>query len=889
MGQPEFGRVAGVDRPPFGSRAEHLLAGEIGIDDVFGCDPQGLEIHAEERGIGVHPEHARDPHAEARPALHDRSAADVPGGDGRRFPARVRLPDFPAGVFQEVGVRVARRVEIRLDRFHGPRVFHRPFLAGRDDEAARLSPLPADVDERPEAVVLAETAAGFLPHRRPVLDPAHRVQADEGGPAPLAPEGDGLEGGADGPRLPRVLVDDDLGRFPGPPEALLDEIHLRLDRRQVVLRPPLQDEARAQFRQVGDLGDVEPDVLGEYGRQPGEDLVGFPPLPLEAGDVGLEEHGAAVGEDGHFPGREGDLGELFHAVAEPLGDRLQEVAVPGRALGVELEVLDAPVLEHHELDVLPAHVHDGVRDVVIVQRRLGVGHRFHQGHVGADDVAQGVLGVTGGRRPQHLDPGPLRLDLAAELFQDLDRVLDGVPPGELVRPGQDLPLGGQEDRLGGGRPAVDADEAPGDVPGGKHRRHERRGSVGREERGHLLLRAGQRRDPVAVPAATARAVGEQGPHLFRPQVTPDFRLLVPAELDGPQRPVIFGVLRRPDPVLGPRPLRDLDPALPPHQRDVVHPRFPHPGDEGVRPPQKQHVGQERVAAREHLQVLDHEGLEQGGHQFLGRDPLFLQAVDVGFGEHAAFAGHRVQADPVVMEPGQVGQGDAQLHADLVDDRTGAPGALVVHRGELLGGAVLGLLAQDDDLGVLPPDFHEGGGLRAAPFHRQRGGQHLLDELGPDQLREHGSAGPGGEHPPVAGPEARFPLHALQEIEQGLQLARLVPAVVLPQDRVGFRIGHHGLDRCGTHVNSGNQSGHNQRLTPNKKWTDIDGGSPTRSPGGAAPHRPAIRSPTWSTKLAATPAVPLRCGTRYMGRLNSGCWATKARIWSRRFPVLSRAS
>ena len=50
--------------------------------------------------------------------------------------------------------------------------------------------------------------------------------------------------------------------------------------------------------------------------------------------------------------------------------------------------------------------------------------------------------------------------------------------------------------------------------------------------------------------------------------------------------------------------------------------------------------------------------------------------------------------------------------------------------------VSGSLLQDDDLGILPADFHEGSGLRAVPFHHERCCQNFLDELRPDQVRKH---------------------------------------------------------------------------------------------------------------------------------------------------------
>ena len=56
---------------------------------------------------------------------------------------------------------------------------------------------------------------------------------------------------------------------------------------------------------------------------------------------------------------------------------------------------------------------------------------------------------------------------------------------------------------------------------------------------------------------------------------------------------------------------------------------------------------QRVAARQDAQVLQHDGLKQGSHQLIRWRSYFLQAVDVGFGEDTALAGHPVQLDPVV--------------------------------------------------------------------------------------------------------------------------------------------------------------------------------------------------------------------------------------------------
>ena len=83
------------------------------------------------------------------------------------------------------------------------------------------------------------------------------------------------------------------------------------------------------------------------------------------------------------------------------------------------------------------------------------------------------------------------------------------------------------------------------------------------------------------------------------------------------------------------------------------PGFAHAADEAVRAAQQQHVRAQRVAARQHAEVLQHDGVEQRGHQLVRRHALFLQAVDIGLGEHAALAGDVMQLDPVVAQVAQL--------------------------------------------------------------------------------------------------------------------------------------------------------------------------------------------------------------------------------------------
>lgn len=122
------------------------------------------------------------------------------------------------------------------------------------------------------------------------------------------------------------------------------------------------------------------------------------------------------------------------------------------------------------------------------------------------------------------------------------------------------------------------------------------------------------------------------------------------------------------------------------------------------PPQQQHVRTEGVAPGQDRQVLQHDGVKQRGHQLVGRDALLLQAVDVDFGEDTALAGDRVESDAGVSLVAELVGGQLQLGVDLVDDRAGPAGALVIHGRDLFLAAALVVILENDDLGILPTEF-----------------------------------------------------------------------------------------------------------------------------------------------------------------------------------------
>ena len=180
---------------------------------------------------------------------------------------------------------------------------------------------------------------------------------------------------------------------------------------------------------------------------------------------------------------------------------------------------------------------------------------------------------------------------------------------------------------------------------------------------------------------------------------------------------ILRVVGRLDEVFGRNAFGQRGVALFPDLGDVALPAIAHALDVAVGAAQQQHHGLQRVAARQHGEILHDDGFEQRGHQLIGRHAHFLQAVDIGLGEHAALAGHGMQLDALVAHLAELFGGNAQLGVDLVDDRAGAAGALVVHRRNLLLAAGLRVLLEDDDLGVLAAQLDHRAALRVHASRR----------------------------------------------------------------------------------------------------------------------------------------------------------------------------
>ena len=527
-------------------------------------------------------------------------------------------------------------------------------------------------------------------------------------------------------------------------------------------------------------------------------------MALEVDDVRLHEDSAAVAEARHRLRREGEAGVVADVVAKARRGALEEVAVAGRALGVELEVFDLAVLQDDDLDVLAADVADDVDVVVEVERALTVGDGLDDRRVGPEHVVEDVLGVAGRADAEDLELAALRLDLLPEIGEELLGVDDRVALGELVDLAEDLAALAEENRLRGGRAAVDADVGADRRLGGEGLGLEARRLVLLEEALELL--GGLREaGPPRLLLLDELALGQVPLELLRAGVDADVIVLGLAVLDRADRRVVLGVVRDEDQIRRVVAGRELDAALLPDRRDVGLPALDHALDVGVRPAEEEDVGHQRMTAGQDREVLLDDRLEERGHQLVRGDAELLQAVDVGLREDAALARDGVELVPVIGLLTEQVRGDLELGVDLVDHRPGPAGALVVHRRDLLLATALGVLLEDDDLRVLPAQLDHRHHLGVLLLDREGDRVDLLDELRADPAPDVGAARAGHEEPRVALLKAgHLSLHLLEHHHRPERLLGVVPLVILPDDLIRFGVADDRLDGGRAKIKTGEE-------------------------------------------------------------------------------------
>ena len=130
----------------------------------------------------------------------------------------------------------------------------------------------------------------------------------------------------------------------------------------------------------------------------------------------------------------------------------------------------------------------------------------------------------------------------------------------------------------------------------------------------------------------------------------------------------------------------------------------------------------------------HCGEDGGGEIRLGR-AVVDQRLQIGFGEHAATRGDRIQvlvALGHLVEAGGVG---VEQCGHLVDERTGTACARTVH-------ALFGRGLQVGDFGVLAAELDDDVGLRVLLINRLGFGDDLLNERHMQIISKRQTAGTG---------------------------------------------------------------------------------------------------------------------------------------------------
>ncbi len=609
------------------------------------------------------------------------------------------------GLLDIAGVFFLDRLHALVDRLDVFDVVRGALVARGDDEAFAHALARLRVHESPKALVLAEAAPRGLVSGRGELKGLGGCHANKRGLL-VRDDPRSFKRSPDGAALSRELVHSDVAFG----DLGFDEVVLGFDGGKVVLSAALEHEVRAKPAEIGLRHHVQPDVLGQDLGESRHDLFLLPALLLEIDDVRFHEHRAAVPEHRDLLRLERHVGVFLDLIAESRGGALQEVAVAGGALGVELEVLDLPVLQHDDLDVLTANVNDNVNVFVVVQGGLRMRNCFDERHIGFKRLRKQILGVTGRSDALDFERGALAFHVLSELLQQILRVQKRVAFRQLVGFGQQGPGLVHEHGLGGGRAAVDPDERFHGLARREGRRQPWLLGESLLEVRELLRRLPQshvaRRLPHLRPSDLDEVVQR-----VRAGVQPHVRLFAFAVDGRPDRTVVFGVLRYKHQVSGIDAFGDVNSPLFPDFGDVFLPAVPQTRDERVGTAEEQDGGTERVPSGQHAEVLLDDGLEKGSHQLIGHHALLLQTVDVGLGEDAAFTRHRVDLDAAKGQRCKIVAAEPELAADLVDYGARSASAFVVHTRHFSLCAGFGIGEPDDDLGVLAAELDHGPDIR----------------------------------------------------------------------------------------------------------------------------------------------------------------------------------
>ena len=121
--------------------------------------------------------------------------------------------------------------------------------------------------------------------------------------------------------------------------------------------------------------------------------------------AGIHEHRTPAAQIHRPVGKQAQLREILHIVAQRLSEGLQKAAAAGRTGFVEENVADGAVFDLEALHVLTAYVDD---EVHIRHKMLGggkVGHGLHHAEIRVEGGLGQILAVAGGGDGRHVQPG----------------------------------------------------------------------------------------------------------------------------------------------------------------------------------------------------------------------------------------------------------------------------------------------------------------------------------------------------------------------------------------------------------------------------------------------------------------------------------------------------
>src|ERR1700733_671487 len=358
--------------------------------------------------------------------------------------------------------------------------------------------------------------------------------------------------------------------------------------------------------------------------------------------------------------------------------------------------------------------------------------RLDQSDVGVQNILENVFGVTGSANTQNLERRTLRFDLDSKLLEYLNRVLNRITIRKLVGLAKNGPFFVEHGSFGRRRSCINSDETGDNLPRKKLCRVKLLLRIGRLERNKLSVLRYQTLTPSGC-LFLCTTIVDVVKKLFGAEIATHPRLFVFSKFNRSQRCKVLSIVGYFDQLLRSRALRNLDLPFFPHAGDVGLPGLPHAADESIRSAQKKNVRPQCMSASQHAEILQHDRLEERGHQLIRGRTGFLQTVNVCFGKDTTLTSDLVQLDTVICLICKLCRGDLELGIDLIDHSSRAAGALVVHGGNLLFAPRLLVIFEDDDLRILSAQFDDGVHLGMKLLDGKGDGVHLLNKFRTDHL------------------------------------------------------------------------------------------------------------------------------------------------------------